>query len=38
VDARADAIRRVQAIHRKTRELLEERGIRAGYLATGLAR
>jgi very-short-patch-repair endonuclease len=38
VDARADAIRRVQAIHRKTRELLEERGIRAGYLATGMAR
>jgi very-short-patch-repair endonuclease len=37
-DARADAIRRVQAIHRKARELLEERGIRAGYLATGLAR
>ena len=37
-DARADAIRRVQAIYRKTRELLEERGIRAGYLATGLAR
>ncbi|NRQ40321.1 AAA family ATPase, partial [Nonomuraea sp. NN258] len=38
VDVRADAIRRVQAIHRKARELLEERGIRAGYLATGLAR
>jgi very-short-patch-repair endonuclease len=38
VDARADAIRRVQAIYRKARELLEERGIRAGYLATGLAR
>ena len=37
-DVRADAIRRVQAIYRKTRELLEERGIRAGYLATGLAR
>ena len=37
-DARADAIRRVQAIHRKARELLEERGIRAGYLATGMAR
>jgi hypothetical protein len=36
-DARADAIRRVQAIHRKARELLEERGIRAGYLANGLA-
>ncbi|NUR91495.1 MAG: DUF4011 domain-containing protein, partial [Nonomuraea sp.] len=38
VDERADAIRRVQAIHRKARELLEERGIRAGYLATGMAR
>jgi very-short-patch-repair endonuclease len=38
VDARADAIRRIQVIHRKARELLEERGIRAGYLATGLAR
>src|ERR1700716_1207156 len=31
VDLRADAIRRVQSIHRKARELLEERGIRAGY-------
>lgn len=38
VDVRADAIRRVQAIHRKARELLEERGIRAGYLAIGMAR
>src|SRR5580693_6851099 len=38
VDLRADAIRRVQTIHRKARELLEERGIRAGYLATGMAR
>ncbi|HEX9624177.1 MAG TPA: AAA domain-containing protein, partial [Streptosporangiaceae bacterium] len=38
VDIRADAIRRVQAIYRKARELLEERGIRAGYLATGIAR
>ena len=38
VDVRGDAIRRVQAIHRKARELLEERGIRAGYLATGMAR
>src|SRR6266567_6434832 len=38
VDVRADAIRRVQAIYRKARELLEERGIRAGYLATGIAR
>jgi very-short-patch-repair endonuclease len=37
-DLRADAIRRVQAIHRKARELSEERGIRAGYLATGMAR
>ncbi|MFB4274074.1 AAA domain-containing protein [Nonomuraea sp. MTCD27] len=37
-DVRADAIRRVQAIHRKSRELLEERGIRAAYLATGMAR
>jgi very-short-patch-repair endonuclease len=37
-DLRADAIRRMQAIHRKARELLEERGIRAGYLATGMAR
>src|SRR5260370_36109774 len=36
-DLRADAIRRIQAIHRKARELLEERGIRAGYLATGMA-
>jgi very-short-patch-repair endonuclease len=35
---RTDAIRRMQAIHRKARELLEERGVRAGYLATGLAR
>src|SRR5580658_4571135 len=38
VDLRGDAIRRVQAIHRKARELLEERGIRAGYLATGMVR
>jgi len=38
VDARADAIRRTQAIHRKAKELLEERGIRAGYLAVGMAR
>ncbi|GIH25841.1 hypothetical protein Aph01nite_41510 [Acrocarpospora phusangensis] len=37
-DQRSDAIRRIQAIHRKARELLEERGIRAGYLATGMAR
>src|SRR6185437_996526 len=38
VDARADAIRRIQVIYRKAKELLEERGIRAGYLATGMAR
>ena len=37
-DLRADAIRRVQAIYRKARELQEERGIRAAYLATGMAR
>jgi very-short-patch-repair endonuclease len=37
-DLRADAIRRMQTIYRKARELAEERGIRAGYLATGLAR
>jgi very-short-patch-repair endonuclease len=37
VDERADAIRRMQTIHRKARELQEERGIRAGYLATGMA-
>ncbi|MFI6478245.1 DUF4011 domain-containing protein [Nonomuraea sp. NPDC050663] len=35
---RTGSIRRVQTIHRKARELLEERGIRAAYLATGLAR
>src|SRR5580658_1016786 len=38
VDARVDAIRRVQVIYRKAKELHEERGIRAGYLATGMAR
>jgi very-short-patch-repair endonuclease len=38
VDARVDAIRRVQVIYRKARELQEERGIRVGYLATGMAR
>jgi very-short-patch-repair endonuclease len=38
VDARVDAIRRAQAIYRKARELEEERGIRVGFLATGLAR
>ena len=37
-DVRADAIHRMQAIYRKARELQEERGIKAGYLATGLAR
>jgi very-short-patch-repair endonuclease len=37
VDARIDAIRRVQVIYRKARELLEERGIRVAYLATGMA-
>ena len=37
-DLRADAIHRVQTIYRKARELSEERGIRAAYLATGLAR
>jgi len=37
VDLRADAIRRVQAIYRRAKELLEERGIRAGYLASGIA-
>jgi hypothetical protein len=34
-DLRADAIHRVQTIYRKARELSEERGIRAAYLATG---
>src|SRR5262249_27850179 len=38
VDIRADAIRRIQGIYRKARELLEERGIRAGYVAIGMAR
>src|SRR5216683_4452189 len=36
-DLRADAIRRAQAIHRKARELLEERGIRAGSGGTPMA-
>ncbi len=36
VDARADAIRRIQVIYRKARELLEERGIRVGFLAVGM--
>ncbi len=38
VDLRADAIRRTQVIYRKARELEEERGIRVGFLATGMAR
>src|SRR5436305_8374823 len=38
VDVRADAIRRVQAIYRKARELAEERGLAASYLASGMAR
>ena len=38
VDVRADAIRRMQAIYRKARELAEERGLAASYLATGMAR
>jgi hypothetical protein len=38
VDVRADAIRGIQAICRKARELAEERGLAASYLATGLAR
>ena len=38
MDVRADAIRRIQVIYRKAKELLEERGIRAGYLAIGMAR
>jgi len=37
VDIRADAIRRVQAIYRKARELAEERGLAASYLAAGMA-
>src|SRR5262245_10957482 len=36
-EAQAEAIRRVRAIHRKARELIEERGINATYLATGMA-
>jgi very-short-patch-repair endonuclease len=38
VDIRADAIRRLQVIYRKARELTEERGLAASYLATGMAR
>src|SRR5215472_14182515 len=37
-DVRADAVRRMQAIHRKARELAEERGVRAAYVALGMAR
>jgi very-short-patch-repair endonuclease len=37
-DIRADAIRRIQAIYRKARELAEERGLAASYLAVGMAR
>src|SRR5215472_10380150 len=37
-ELRADAIHRMQTIYRKARELHEERGIQAGYLATGMAR
>jgi very-short-patch-repair endonuclease len=37
-DVRADAIRRMQVIYRKARELAEERGLSASYLATGMAR
>jgi hypothetical protein len=33
--ARSDAIRRMQAIYRKARELAEERGLAASYLVTG---
>ncbi|MHB1596278.1 MAG: AAA domain-containing protein [Streptosporangiaceae bacterium] len=38
VDVRADAIRRMQTIYRKARELSEERGLAASYLALGMAR
>ena len=37
-DLLADGLRRVQAIHRKARELSEERGLSASYLALGMAR
>src|SRR6202008_4574069 len=37
MDARADGIRGGPGLSTETLELLEERGIRAGYLATGLA-
>ncbi|MEV6964325.1 AAA domain-containing protein [Hamadaea sp. NPDC051192] len=36
-DARADAMRRVRTIRTKMRELSEERGLDAGYLAVGMA-
>jgi very-short-patch-repair endonuclease len=35
---RADAVTRLREIHRKIRELDEERGISAGYVVAGLAR
>lgn len=34
---RDDAVRRLRAIHRKVAALAEERGVRAGYLALGMA-
>lgn len=37
LENRADARRRCQLIHKKVRELREERGISAGYLACGMA-
>ncbi|NUO60223.1 MAG: DUF4011 domain-containing protein, partial [Hamadaea sp.] len=36
-DTRADAMRRVRTIRTKMRELSEERGLDAGYLAVGMA-
>lgn len=36
-EVRTDAVRRLRAIWRKVRELDEERGIRSGYLAVGMA-
>ncbi|MGJ7439999.1 AAA domain-containing protein [Aquipuribacter sp. MA13-6] len=35
--AMADALKRTQTIHKKVKELHEERGITAGYLALGMA-
>lgn len=37
LEDRADARKRCQLIHKKVRELREERGISAGYLASGMA-